>query len=146
MRSALIPSVLLVLMLASPSWPSVPDSLVPKEGSLFSLSDPQSPARLGKALMIAGTVSTLAGGIVVLAEFSIRATEEVRCDAGRADACEMAERERSMAGPILLVGGLSCLAIGTVVSAIFRDDSGRDRTYFGSRRPGRWEAGIRHSF
>jgi len=145
-RNGILRLALLMLCLASGSFAAVPDSLLPDRGFRLASSDPEAGARLGKYLMIGGAAGIAIGGVIRLTEIGAAGADQLKCASeGDGNGCSE-DREFSAAGSGFLIAGIVALPLGILIAAVSRDDSGRDRKYYGSVGPRRIEAGYRREF
>lgn len=137
--------IVLLLTIANGAQAAVPDSLLPKGGFRSASLDPEAGAKLGKYLMIGGAGGIAIGGIVLLSELAAGAEEYLKCEDKGGSSCEDSPSGSGVGKPIL-VTGVASLGLGILIAAFSRDDSGRDRKYYGSLGPGGLEAGFRRDF
>lgn len=135
----------LLLLIANGARAAVPDSLLPKGGFRSTPSDPEAGAELGKYLMIGGAAGIAIGGIVLLTEITAQGNEYLKCESKGGSACEDSPKGSEVGKPILITG-VAGFGLGILIAALSRDDSGRDRKYYGSVGPGGVVAGIRRDF
>lgn len=134
-----------LLLIANGARATVPDSLLPKGGFRSPPSDPEEGAKLGKYLMIGGAAGIAIGGIVLLTELAAQGEEYLKCEGKGGSSCEDS-RSGSGVGKPILITGIAGFGLGILIAAFSRDDSGRDRKYYGSVGPRGMEAGFRRDF